>query len=321
MLAKSEFCKPFVKWVGGKGQLLTQLENYYPLTLKNGQIEQYIEPFVGGGAVFFAVMQKYHIKSAYISDINSDLILAYRVIQKYPERLIELLEQKQKIYNNTPEQHRQALFLSIRTAFNQSLGKIVDQQILPHGLERVAQFIFLNKMCFNGLFRLNAKGEFNVPFGKYQNPNIINANNILAVSALLSNVEIKHGDYRECFTVAHEKSFVYLDPPYRPLSTTASFTTYSVGGFNDNDQIELAHFFRRLDQEKQCQLMLSNSDPQNTQDDHFFIKWYTGYLINKVFANRMVNCDAKKRGKISELLITNYNVKQVQSTIAGSPKM
>lgn len=299
--------KPFLKWAGGKGQLLAQYEKYFPIELINGEIETYIEPFIGGGAVFFEVIQKYPVSFSYISDVNQDLILTYQVIQQQPVALLDLLERYQQNYVKTAPTDRNTLFLSVRETFNSERIDISDQQFSSTWIPRAAQLIFLNKTCFNGLFRLNTKGEFNVPFGKYKNPTICDPNNILLVSKLLQNTEIQVSKYQDCLSRANEKTFIYFDPPYRPISRTASFTTYAGSVFTDQEQIELANLFRKLDTEKQAKLMLSNSDPKNEQvGDDFFETIYQGYHLYRVYANRMINSNARKRGQINELVITNY---------------
>lgn len=299
--------KPFIKWVGGKNQLLEQFENYYPKELRKGVIKNYVEPFLGGGALFFFLSQRYKIEKAYLSDLNKDLILTYQVIQQCPNELLDFLEQYQKDYDQTEQEKRNNLFLAVRRHFNSQRFEINYKRLSDNWIPRAAQFIFLNKTCYNGLFRLNAKGEFNVPFGKYKTVMIFDEPNILAVSRALQNAEIQCANYSDCFDKVTENTFVYLDPPYRPISPTASFTTYTGIEFNDEKQLQLAQFFRRLDQEKAAKLMLSNSDPKNENpEDDFFEKAFSGYNIFRVSANRAVNCNGDKRGKISELLITNY---------------
>ncbi|WP_038030756.1 DNA adenine methylase [Thermonema rossianum] len=300
--------KPFIKWVGGKSQLLPQLEKYLPKELHQGEIKRYIEPFVGGGALFFATVQRFKISSAYLSDLNADLILTYQVVQQQAERLIERLDFYQKTYDSQTEAQRKALFLEVRKKFNEqrhliSTGDIKsDKQV-----ERAAQFIFLNKTCYNGLFRLNAKGEFNVPFGKYKRPAICNPALILRASECLQLAEIRHADYKACRSWVNDASLVYFDPPYRPLSPTANFTTYTGHEFTDEQQKELAAFFRDLACRTKAKLMLSNSDPKNMDpDDHFFEQLYAGFHLFRVAAGRAINSKGSKRGKISELLITNY---------------
>ena len=299
--------RPFIKWVGGKNQLLEQFENYYPAELIKGTIQNYIEPFLGGGAVFFALSQRYKIKSAYLSDLNKDLILTYQVIQQRPNDLLDFLEQYQKNYDQTEQEKRKDLFLAVRKHFNLQRFEINYKKLSDNWISRAAQFIFLNKTCFNGLFRLNAKGEFNVPYGKYKTAMIFDEPNILAVSKVLQNAEIQQANYTSCFDKVTENSFVYFDPPYRPISPTASFTTYTGIEFKDKEQLQLAQFFRKLDREKGAKIMLSNSDPKNENpEDDFFERAFPGYNIYRVSASRAVNCNGEKRGKINELLITNY---------------
>lgn len=299
--------KPFLKWAGGKNQLLGQFENYYPSELRKGKIERYIEPFIGGGAVFFEIMQKYNIRCSYISDVNKDLILTYQVIQQKPDRLLEFLEHYQKEYNHTAEEKRSALFFSMRQHFNAQQFEINYKGFSENWIPRAAQLIFLNKTCFNGLFRLNAKGEFNVPFGNYKKPTIVDYCNILLVSKILQNTEILIADYKHCFERVDEKTFIYFDPPYRPISKTANFTNYTGVMFTEREQVELADFFKILDSKKHAKLMLSNSDPKNENpSDDFFEKIYNGYNLYRIYANRMINCNADKRGQIKELVITNY---------------
>ncbi len=299
--------KPFIKWVGGKSQLLEQFENFYPNELRKGIIKNYVEPFLGGGALFFALSQHYNIERAYLSDLNKDLILTYQVIQQRPNDLLDFLEQYQKDYDQTEQEKRKDLFLAIRHHFNLHRFEINYKKPSDNWIPRAAQFIFLNKTCFNGLFRLNSKGEFNVPYGKYKTVTIFDEPNILAVSKLLQRAEIQPAHYTSCFDKASENTFIYLDPPYRPISKTASFTTYTGAEFDDTEQLKLAQFFRKLDQEKGAKLMLSNSDPKNENpNDDFFEKAYSDYNIFRVSASRAVNCNGEKRGKINEILITNY---------------
>ena len=299
--------KPFVKWVGGKRQLLEQLERYYPDELKKGTINCYIEPFLGGGAVCFSILEKYKIKNVYLSDKNSDLILTYNVIQKKHDILLEFLEQYQKLYDETILEKRYDLFRTIRKHFNEQRFEINYKRLSENWIPRAAQFIFLNRTCFNGLFRLNSKLEFNVPFGKYKTAKIYDLDNIKAVSSALQNAEIIQAEYFSCYEKANDNTFIYLDPPYRPIKQTSSFTTYTGTEWTDKQQIELASFFQKLDKEKRAKLMLSNSDPTNINtNDTFFERTYYGYNFFKIFANRNINCNGAGRGKINELIITNY---------------
>lgn len=304
----TRIAKPFLKWVGGKNQLLEQFENYYPTELKQEMIKNYVEPFLGGGAVFFDIAQKFNIERAYLSDINKDLILTYQVIQQQPDNLLEYLAHYQKCYDQTEQEQRNELFLTLRTQFNEQRFEIDYQKLSDHSVLRAALFIALNKTCFNGLFRLNSKGVFNVPYGKYKTAMILDEANILAVSHLLQRVKIVSAEYTHCWNHVNDQSFVYFDPPYRPVSQTADFTTYTGFEFKDREQLQLALFFKKLDQEKGAKLMLSNSDPTlNNPHDNFFEQVYSGYNIFKVSANRAINCDGNKRGRIKELLITNFS--------------
>lgn len=292
--------KPFVKWAGGKNSLIPQITKYYPFELKDGSIETYIEPFVGGGAVLINILQNYEIKQAYAFDINKDLINCYNVIKEDVEDLILELKQKEEKFIDLDEEKRQKYFYEIREKYNSnSIGDEID-------IDRASEFIFLNRTCFNGLYRVNKQGKFNVPCGKYKNPTICDDDNLRELSNLIKNVTFKYGDYKESMKFVTENSFVYFDPPYRPLTVTSGFTSYTNEGFNDDNQKELAVYYKKLN-EKNAKLMLSNSNPKNVnKEDNFFEEIYKGFNINEVSARRMINSNAKGRGEISELLITNY---------------
>ena len=295
-----EVIKPFVKWAGGKGSLISQLTNFYPFELENGTIKKYVEPFVGGGAVLIDILQKYDVEEAYAFDINKDLINCYNVIKQDVETLIEKLNEKEKEFLNIELENRQEYFYKIRSEYNSY--KIEDNL----DVKRASEFIFLNRTCFNGLYRVNKNGEFNVPCGKYKNPTICDAKNLRNLSKLLQNVVFEYGDYKKCVKYIDINTFVYFDPPYRPLSITSGFTSYTKEDFNDENQKELADFYKELDL-KNAKLMLSNSNPKNTnKEDNFFEDIYKGFNINEVSAKRMINSKAQGRGEISELLITNY---------------
>lgn len=306
--------KPFVKWAGGKNSLIPQITKYYPFELKNGFIERYIEPFVGGGAVLIDILQKYEIKEAYAFDINIDLINCYNVIKNNVEELINELDKKEKNFIALNDEERQNYFYDIRTEYNSyKLNDKLD-------VKRASEFIFLNRTCFNGLYRVNKDGKFNVPCGKYKNPTICDSNNLRNLSELIKNVIFEYGDYRKSEKYVNNNTFVYFDPPYRPLSATSGFTSYTKEDFNDDNQKELANYFYKLDL-KNAKLMLSNSNPKNVnKDDNFFENIYKGFAINEVSAKRMINSNAKGRGEISELLITNYEEQlkwnyQINSTL------
>jgi len=291
--------KPFVKWAGGKGQLLEQLDALLPSDFAQRENLVYVEPFVGGAAMLFHVLAKYpNIKRAVINDANSELVATYKTIKTKPEELIERLSKLQEEFLKCEtEESRQDMYLKLRDKFN--LRKSDE-------LEMSALFIFLNKTCFNGLYRVNSKGEFNVPFGKAKNPTICDANNLRALNKVLQKVTILNGDFEDVMKSVKGKSFFYFDPPYRPLTQSAAFTAYAKGGFNDDEQRRLARFCRKLDRSGH-QWMLSNSDPHNVNpEDDFFEELYQGFDIKRVTASRAINSKGDGRGKIAELAIRNY---------------
>jgi len=300
--------KPFLKWAGGKSQLLQQFENFYPKELKSKKINRYIEPFIGGGAVFFEVVQRFKFEHLYISDINKDLILAYKTIKRASNDLIYCLEEYQANYYEKDLAKRKEFFYEIRNEYNLEKDLINYKNYSKNWVERTAKLIFLNRTCFNGLFRLNSSGQFNVPFGDYKKPRILDEAN----SNVLQRTEIKNADYQKCFDKITQKTFLYFDPPYRPISKTSSFTTYNGSNFADDEQIKLAEFLKKLTTEKHAKFMLSNSDPKNENlEDNFFDDLYKDFFINRVSATRIINSKAEKRGQINELLLTNYRTKQL----------
>ncbi len=298
--------KPFLKWAGGKTQLLEQISNFLPEALLNGSVKKYVEPFIGGGAVFFNIAYKYQIQELVISDINTELVIAYKTIQHKVNDLIQLLTDIENEYLSFDENQRKEYFYQIRIQFNLRRNYINFQDYNSEWIERTAQIIFLNKTCYNGLFRVNSKGEFNVPAGKYKNPTICDSENLKAVAEVLQNTEIYHRDFSEYGNSIDSNTFIYFDPPYRPLNKTSNFTSYSQQIFNDAEQIRLRDFFKSLDQ-KGALMLLSNSDPKN-QDikDDFFETAYAGYRIERVKASRSINSNSSKRKAINELLIMNY---------------
>ena len=292
--------KPFIKWAGGKSQLIDIIEERYPM--KKNTIDKYIEPFIGGGAILFDLLGKYDFEEVYISDVNKELINTYKVIRDNVSELICMLEDMQNEYIPLEKEERKEYFYAKREKYN------VEDLSDCNKIEKAALFIFLNRTCFNGLYRVNKKGKFNVPMGDYKNPKICDKENLTNVSLSLKNVEIKNADYTECIEKVDDKTFVYIDPPYRPLSTTASFTSYSENDFGDKEQIELAEFYRKLDS-KGAFVILSNSDPKNSDaNDEFFDKLYDGYRIERIPAKRRINSKASGRGEINELLISNFEV-------------
>lgn len=295
--------KPFLKWAGGKGQLLTQLDLHLPNDLKEQEFT-YIEPFVGGGAMLFHVLQQFpNIKRAVINDINPYLITAYRVIKDAPEELIKRLTKLEKLYNaSSNKESKKAFFLQARATFNETQLDNID---------RTKYLIFLNRTCFNGLYRVNAKGQFNVPFGRYTNPTICNADLILADSRLLNSIDmvILKGDFEQTAKhISHGFNFFYFDPPYRPLDATSSFNSYAKEEFNDCEQIRLRDFCALLNERPNVKWMLSNSDcSAKNPEDRFFEELYFDFNINRVLASRAINANPNKRGKLTELLIKNYD--------------
>lgn len=290
--------KPFLKWAGGKGQLINTFDEMFPNELKEGKIKTYIEPFVGGGAVLFYILQKYDIEKTYINDINKELINCYRCIKADVNEVIKQLEVLEKEYLSCDD--RTKYFYNVRDRYNSiHLNGHYD-------FEKCADFIFLNHTCFNGLYRVNKSGKFNVPHGKYKNPLICDKDNLLLCSRLLQKVEISFGSYEQVLNNSDKNTFVYFDPPYRPLVENNSFVSYDKSGFDDNDQIKLTENFKALNK-KECSLMLSNSDPKNTnENDNFFDDLYNGFEIERVYAKRMINCQANKRGDITEIVVMNY---------------
>ncbi|MBE9174789.1 Dam family site-specific DNA-(adenine-N6)-methyltransferase [Synechocystis salina LEGE 06155] len=299
--------KPFLKWAGGKGKLIEQLLNFFPLEITTGQLIKYAEPFIGGGALYFHVAQNYpQIEKFLISDCNQQLVLAYKTIQQNVDDLIAFLDQLQQKYYCLDQDKKKNFFYQQRLKFNQNIAEINLENFSQLWIEQTGLLIFLNRTCFNGLFRVNSKGEFNVPFGDYKNPKICDAENLQLVAGLLAKTSIKFGDFTASKDFIDEETFVYFDPPYRPLNKTSSFTSYGKADFNDNEQFRLAQYYRSLNY-KNAKLMLSNSEPKNVNsDDDFFENLYRGFQIARINAPRMINSQADKRGLIKEILVMNY---------------
>ncbi len=296
---------PFLKWAGGKRQLLPSIVKHLPPGLAGGKINAYAEPFLGSGAVFFRLVRKFHFERVLLADQNPELILVYRVVRERVDALIEALEQMQADFLAREMPAREKYFYAVRAAYNASRAITDFERTGPAAVVRAAQMVFLNRTCYNGLFRVNGRGEFNVPFGKYKKPRICDRRNLEAVSAVLQNVRLHLGDFEEIDDWVDNRTFVYFDPPYRPISKTASFNAYDTSQFDDQAQRRLAAFFRRLDG-KGAHLMLSNSDPKNVDPaDDFFDRLYAGFHIRRIAARRNINSNPKKRGAVSELLITN----------------
>lgn len=266
---------PFLKWAGGKSQLLSSYERFFP-----GEFRRYFEPFTGGAAVFFHLRHTRNEFQAELSDLNQDLINCYEIVRDRPDDLIEKLKE---------HENSQEYFYKIRA---QNPDKLSD-------LEKAARFIFLNKTCFNGLYRVNSKGQFNVPFGFYKNPRTCNEEVIHACSLALQETKLSCRPFEEVVRRAGKGDFVYFDPPYHPLNSTSNFTSYTKNSFSADDQIRLAETVKRLSN-KGCYVMLSNSDSA------FIRELYSQFRVETVEAMRAINCKAERRGKITETLILNY---------------
>lgn len=295
---KTVTLKPFVKWVGGKSQLVDEIEKMLP---SDGEkiLTKYAEPMVGGGALFFNILSKYDFEELYISDINAELINAYKAVKDDVDNLIAKLNEMQMTFLPMDENGRKYFYYNIREKFNSTV------LLAETATEKAAQFIFLNKTCFNGLYRVNRKGQFNVPMGAYKNPTICDDDNLRNIHEALQNVTIVCGDYSLSKSFIDKDTFVYLDPPYRPISETSAFTSYNSESFDDNEQIRLAQFIDEINK-LGAKIVLSNSDPKNVnEDDNFFDDLYRNYKINRVEASRAINSKGDKRGKINELLICN----------------
>lgn len=273
----NKLVQPFLKWAGGKRQLLKQLERYIP-----ENISTYYEPFLGGGAVLFHLQPK----KAIVNDSNADLINTYKVIKDDVENLIKDL----KTHENNPD-----YYYAIR-----KLDRSPDYNNLSK-LKKASRIIYLNKTCFNGLFRVNSNGEFNTPFGKYKNPNIVNAETLRAVSDYLNNNNIKilNTDFENAVKYIRKGAFVYFDPPYYPISKSSSFTGYTLDGFNKDDQIRLKNLCDDLN-ERGIKFLLSNSSAS------LILDIYKDYNIEFISANRSINSNPNKRGEVKEVLIRNY---------------
>jgi DNA adenine methylase len=295
--------KPFLKWAGGKTQLINDIEKLLPRNLREKSFT-YIEPFVGSGAVLFWMLKKFpKLEKAVINDINEDLINTYKIIASKPKELISILKAFQNEYHsleNHPEEKKQYYYQK-RESYNLRNTEKSTQAAL---------FIYLNRACFNGLYRVNRNNGFNVPIGSYNKPMICDEQNILAVSNALQKVEILCGDFELTLNSAGKNSFFYFDPPYKPLSETSSFNSYAKDDFNDLEQMRLGRFCLKLEEEG-YNWLLSNSDVKDKDSmNNFFDDIYSDFNISRVRAKRSINANPEKRGELNELLITNYKNEQ-----------
>jgi DNA adenine methylase len=298
--------KPFLKWAGGKTQLLPAIEKALPQQIRENEFT-YIESFVGSGAVLFWMLNNFpNLKHAVINDINADLINAYKIIVAKPKELISILKQFQNEYHELDGQteEKTAYYYDKRELFN---GRKTDNTT------QAALFIFLNRTCFNGLYRVNRSNLYNVPMGSYKKPTICDEDNLLAVSKALQKVEILCGDFEDTLKHAKGNTLFYFDPPYKPLSNTSSFNTYAKDAFDDNSQIRLRDFCKKIDA-MGYNWIVNNSDVKGKNaDDTFFDELFVDYNITRVKAKRSINANADKRGELNELLITNYSHEQTLS--------
>lgn len=279
---KVKIARPFVKWVGGKGRLVSELAKHFP-----NQYNDYYEPFVGGGAVFFSL----NPKTAHINDLNQVLISLYSYIKKDVRSVIIALKDLEMEYLVLPSiEDKKELYLQKRAEFN---------NLQNDSFEKAVLLIFLNKTCFNGMYRENSKGGFNVPFGKHEKPTICDESNLVATAGALKHVTVTHSSYEVLTSRAKPGDFIYFDPPYHPLNMTSSFTSYQAGGFSADDQQKLRDEFKRLS-DLGCKVMLSNSDAPLIND------LYKDFNIYKIYAARAINSKGDGRGKILEVLVTNY---------------
>lgn len=293
--------KPFVKWAGGKTQILSEIRKLYPDELGKS-MNKYAEPFVGGGAVLFDILSNYDMEEIYISDINRSLINTYLTIRDNVDSLISLLGIYERDFIAKDIEERKEYFINNRKRFNE-IKRINDNKDM---IESSALFIFLNKTCFNGLYRVNKKGEFNVPMGSYKNPCICDIDNLFLISDLLRNVNIVCADYKQSVNFIDKNTFVYIDPPYRPLNETSGFNSYNEVIFDDNEQILLAKYVDKLSNIG-AKVLASNSDPKNVDiEDNFFDDLYKKHKISRINAKRMINSKGNLRGNINELLICNF---------------
>ena len=289
--------RPFLKWAGGKTQLLPALISRLPPGIEDGSVRRYVEPFVGSGALFFALAARHPVLDYRLYDANEEVALVYSVVRDRVEDLIVRLGVLDEAYREAGNEAREELYYTVRARFNAG-G--------PDPVERAADLLFLNRTGYNGLYRTNARGGYNVPHGRYRRPQVCRPALLRSASGALASARIGAGDFAASADAVDDRTFVYLDPPYRPLTPTASFTAYSRHRFGDEEQRRLAAYVRALD-ERGALFMLSNSDPRNADpDDDFFDALYEGFVIERVPARRMINRNGSGRGAVSELLVRNY---------------
>ncbi len=297
---------PILKWAGGKTQLLPTLANHYPPELSRGLVDTYIEPFIGGGAVFFEITNSFRYKRAVLLDVNPELVIVYNSVKSDVAGVIQALDDLEREYLAGTGDSRATFFYQMRDIFNGGIEQArrtagrsaVDPQ-------RTALTIFLNRTCFNGLFRVNSRGLFNVPHGRYAHPSILMKERLNAASIALQRATILQGDFELSARFVSGMTFIYYDPPYRPVSKTSHFTSYAQEAFDDAEQIRLSRWYRHLSDQGVNQL-LSNSDPTNHIEDPFFDELYRGFSIYRIQARRMINSNSSRRGSLREIVVRNY---------------
>lgn len=296
--------KPFIRWVGGKSKLLSKLRNFFPDELHTGGITTYIEPFLGGGAVLIDILRHYNIQKAYAFDINIDLINCYNVIKNNVDELIKELKYWEIEYLDLQhKENKKKFFEKVREEYNSY--SITTEET---SIKRAVEFIILNKLCYGGMYKVNTKGKFNNSFIYNENVVFCNEDNLKNLSKLIQKVTFIAGDYTKSEKYIDDNTFIYFDPPYRPLATTEGFIKFGGKIFDDDEQRRLSEFYKMLDSKNNVKLMLSNSDPKNDDETDGFFEddLYKCFNINRIQVYRGANKNLNKRGYVNELVITNY---------------
>lgn len=301
--------RPFIKWAGGKGSLLKQLDLLLPSELKENKIENYYEPFLGNGAMFFYIKQTYNVKNIYLYDKNPDIVILFIVVQNHISKLLSALLDLEDKFMSLKFKDKKDLFYEIRHKLNDQLKTIDRSQYNDQWIIRATYIMFLNRNCFNGLYRVNFIGEFNVPFANYAKPIIVDQINLIECNKLLQNVNIGCMGYEDSINIIKPNSFVYLNPPYKPLTKFGRLNMYYTNKFDDNAQINLANSLKNKINDNSIKIMLSNSNPKiyNPSDDFFEQIYGDHFNIKYVFATRCINSNSQERTKISEVVIRNYD--------------
>lgn len=307
-LSDTKKIRPFLKWAGGKSRLIDQIFRFLPeAAIESKNISRYCEPFLGSGAVFLNLKNRFKVDQSILIDNNKVLCIVWNVVQNKPDLLINSLTALQNQYDKKPQTLQKIIYYDKRREFNSLKDSLTYASYNEKWIELAALFIFLNKTCYNGLYRVNSKGGFNVPFGWNEQAAICPKESIDRASELLQNSQVLLGDFEISLHYSKPNTLFYLDPPYRPISKTASFTQYSNNGFADSEQERLAKLIDEIDKKKSF-FILSNSDPRNNQsNDSYFDDLYNKYRIERIKAPRFINSNGSKRGEISELIITNID--------------